>query len=98
MHHFLANVLNIMFMLSMNFLKEYVGVTYVHWRFGYYRYWGDRKEISISCYYRSQWFKKDSNNYLVIPQYGKQKGMLYILRDGTKSNEYKSIIMDRSMI
>ena len=29
MHHFLANVLNIIFTLSMNFQKEYVDVTYI---------------------------------------------------------------------
>ena len=40
-------------------------------------------------------FEKDSNNYPAIPKYGREKGMLSVLRDAIKGNMYKSIIIDR---
>ena len=40
-------------------------------------------------------FEKDSNNYPAIPEYGREKGMLSILRDATEGDMYRSIIIDR---
>ena len=42
-------------------------------------------------------FEKDNDNYPVIPEYGREKGMLSVLRDATKGNMHKSILIDRSI-
>ena len=41
-------------------------------------------------------FEKDNHNYPIIPEYGREKGMLSILQDDTKGNIYKIILIDRS--
>ena len=40
-------------------------------------------------------FEKDNYNCPIIPEYGREKGMLSILRDATEGDMYRSIIIDR---
>ena len=94
MLHFLADVLKIMSTLSMEFQKEYVDVTCI----------GGLAMIAIGEIEEQflhhvmmdlNGFEKDSYNYPIIPEYGREKGMLSVLRDAIKGNMYKSILMDR---